>query len=179
MPATDEELRALIARMLDRKAEYETLKFDEPFERPNPGPAAEDDLRRAESLIGKPLPVDLRRFLSIRDGFDYMDGRAKILGAGEYGARWVVEAMDAMDELFTEFAAHNPLRHGAFPVMVGEDSRPMVLYEIPAGGGAGEYVEYDWVEEIDRYASLVDWLESDLAVVEVLIDRELNGTEEG
>lgn len=179
MPATDEELRVLIARMLDRKAEYETLRFDEPFARPNPGPASEDDLRRAEAHIGKSLPSDLRRFLSLRDGFEYMDGRAKILSAADYGARWVAEALTMVDELFAEFSPDNPLRRGAFPVMIGQDSRPMVLFEFPAEGGPGEYVEYDWVEEIDRYASLVDWFESDLAVVEVLIDRELNGTEEG
>ncbi|MCU9840061.1 SMI1/KNR4 family protein [Ruegeria sp. WL0004] len=169
----------MIDRMLDRKEEYETLRFDEPFERPDPGPASSDALRRAESQIGRSLPPDLRHFLSIRDGFDYMDGRAKILGTSDYGAPWVTEALAAYDELFVEFSAVNPLRAGAIPVMLGEDTRPMVLFETPAGGDAGEYVEYDWVEEIDRYPTLFAWLEGDLSVIDTLIDRELNGTGEG
>ena len=168
---TDSEIRDMIAANLHVKVEYERLVSDEPTERGDPPGVADAVLATLERQIGTTLPGSYAQFLKVRDGFRFFDGGSHILSVADLGADWVARERAAKGEMFVEFTGADPFANGALPIMIGEDSNALLLYE-PGREEGERFVEYDIVEEIDTYATLFDYIREDTELVGELVEDE-------
>ena len=166
---TRDEIEELIAANLAAKAEYERLVDDELVDRGSPSGVSEAELVACEEVLGQRLPESYRQFLQVRDGLQYFDGDSHLLSLAALMQGWVREECAMKAELFAEFEDDNPFRHGALPVVIGEDSNAMLLWE---RGDGGVFVEYDIVERIEEYASLFDYIREDTRIVGKMVEKE-------
>lgn len=168
-------LSNLVSESVSAHDTYERLAHDEVFERGSPEAATEESISRLESHYGKPLPDDYKAFLRLRNGFLLFDGDSHILSIDHHFEDWLSEMMSERFEMFEEFGDENPISSGAIPIVLGEDSNAMVLYQKTEDGM--RYVEYDEVELIESHSSLEAYIAEDLRIRRLMIEEEMNAGE--
>ena len=167
----ESELREMIAANLQVKIEYEHLVSDEPTERGDPPGVPDTVIETLERQMGQKLPKSFAQFLKVRDGFRFFDGGSHILTVADLSADWVARERAAKGEMFVEFTGADPFANGALPIVMGEDSNALLLFE-PGRDEGERFVEYDIVEEVDTYPTLFDYIQGDTELVGELVEDE-------
>jgi hypothetical protein len=174
---TPNEIKQLIDENLRIKAEYERLVSDELTERGEPGGASDEMLAACEKTWHMRLPQSYRQLLQLRDGIRFFDGDSHILSTADLMQDWVRRECALKGEMFVEFSDANPFAQGALPVMIGEDSNALLLWQPSGDDGAGVFVEYDIVEQIDEYETLFDYIRDDTEIVSEMVSDEAEEAE--
>jgi hypothetical protein len=169
-------LTALINELSAALRELDRLVFDEEYPHDLGAPCAPERLAALEQHLGQPLPPSYRAFLELHDGWTDFVGDAKLLAVEDHGSDWVKRRLKQLGTLFYD-VGENPLKAGAWPVMLGEDARGFVLADPRTTRPDGEmdFVSYDLAHEDKRFPDFTSFLEHKLRILRELIEEETEG----
>jgi hypothetical protein len=172
------EVKKLVDDFVEASREYHLLRFDDEYSFRLGKPCSPKQIAALEKTIGKPLPPSYRAFLELHNGFDGFIGSRNLLAVEDQGDGWVEFELKKLGARFDEFGDINPFKQGAIPVELGEDD-PVYLVLDPRKvrkNGEMDFVQYEYSKEENRYDSFVSYLQSELASVRRLIEKEKKGT---
>jgi len=178
MDSDTSNIKNLIDEIIVAKQKYEILKFDEEYV-PKLGEAASTGhIKKLEAILGKPLPPSYKAFLELYNGWEEFHGDGKLLSTEDHESNWVKDKIQFWSGLWEkENPSKNPFEQGAIPVMLGESLNHFIVLDPNREGPNGklDFVEFDYMCEESTYEDFTAYLQEELEILQILIDREMNG----
>ena len=173
------QLQSLISELLEALRRRDQLLFDEKYPHELGEPCSPRQIAGLERILGKPLPPSYRAFLELHNGWKKFVGGARLLAVEDQESAWVKKRLEDLDTLFFEDEeAENPFKHGAIPVLLGEDESSFLVLDprVVRQNGEMDFVQFDLTEEERRFEDFSSFLQHKLNLTREIIDDQTKGS---
>lgn len=169
----------LADRLYKLMCEYYLLAIDKEYPGRRGDPASEEQIAKAEGILGFPFPEDYRTFLSTHNGWSSFDGEGKILSTEDHGTRWETGIIESWTSIW-ESEDDDPFKAAHLLVVAGEGLPYFIVLipnkEDPSGGAV--LIEYEYMSINATFQTFEEYLTYRIEVMEILIDQKRHGREE-
>ncbi len=157
-----------VERRRKAAAEYHRLEFDEDDPAKLGPPATQDELRRAQTILGTSLPPSYAAFLSLHSGWQAFTGETNLYAAAELGSPDYSKRKQEFRDLLAEFDA-SALDWFDRSLLVGAGTHFFLALDPQTQRPDGEtdVISYDMRDgELDRNADFAEYLEQSAELLE-------------
>jgi hypothetical protein len=143
-------------------------------------PCSQSELARLQRSLGKPLPPSYRTFMELHNGWSGFYDDAKILAVLDREEAWFKTTMRNLSDLFDEFEKNNPIKNGAFAIMLGKTSSMSLLLDTSKVRPNGEMdlLLFEWTQKEKRFADFGAFLSYEIKRTKVAVERKKEGENE-
>lgn len=170
------ELEKLIKEIIKAKQKYELLVFDEKYSYILGPSASKQQIVFLEKKLGMPLPSSYRMFLELYNGWVNFHAGGNLLSIEDQGRNWVKDRINFWNNIW-DGETKNPFDCGAIPIFLGNNLNHFLVLDPNRSreNGSIDFVVFDNMAEFKSYDDFSLFLEHELDLMKMLIDREVNG----
>jgi len=159
------KMRAQIAELVELRKE--SWRLSSQTEQTDSGlgpPCTQAEIETVTRAFGRPLPPTYRTFLELHNSWRDFAADAALLSAEDRSEPWVHRNLENLSDLFDEFEKYNPLKGGAFVLMLGKTSPVSLFLDARKPQLDGEYdlLLFDWTQRQKRFASFSAFLADEI-----------------